>query len=245
MKLFKNSMVVVGAVAVIGAAAGTAQADLMVNRGFETMVPTTGILPTDYGYWRGDMTTIVAAENDINPFEGVCMLRFDNTTRRGASAAVGSELWQIIDVSSYESMIRSGNGRIEASAFFNRVANPLGTAVDTMFSIGVYSYAGSVDTFPSQWGHSELGSSQSTIYSDDNTESWEQAMLSFVLPEATDFVALRVSATEDMFNDLTGSEFAGHYVDGVGFTIIPTPASLLCLLPAAGLMGIGRRRRIA
>ncbi len=244
MKSVLRSVVSLGAVAAVFGAAGAVQADMISNAGFETMVSTTGTLPNGYGYWRGDMSTIVGTENDILPFEGICMLRFDNTTRNGASGAVGAEIWQIIDVSSYESMIRSGNGQIDAGAYFNRVNQSFGSAVDTMFSIGVYAYAGSADTFPSQWTHNELGSSQSAFASDGDLQSWQQASLSFLLPQATDFVVLRLSATENIFNDVSGAEFAGHYVDGVGFTIIPTPASLLCLAPA-GLLALGRRRRHA
>lgn len=240
MKSSLHKLALIGAVAIIGAA-GTAQADLMVNGGFETMVPTTGTLPDGYGFWRGDMSTIVEAENSINPYEGVCMLRFDHTTRNGASGSVGAELWQIIDVSAYQSLIRSGRGSIEAGAYFNRVNAEL---ADTMFSIGLYSYAGSANTFPSQWNNSELSSAQTTLISDGNVESWERAMLSLVLPEATDFVVLRISATENVFNNTSGQEFAGHYADGATFNIIPAPSALLCLAPL-GLMGIGRRRRTA
>lgn len=246
MKTSTFSAILFGTAAAIGTFAGTAQADLTANGGFETMVQTTGTLPDAAGYWRGDMTSIVLGENDINPYEGVCMLRFDNTTRSGASAAVGSELWQIIDLSAYQSAIRAGNGSVDAGAFFNRVGNPQGTAMDTMFSVGVYAYAGSMDTFPSQWYHNELGASQSTLFSDDNLQSWQHSAVSLILPEATDFVVIRIGATENVFNDLFGSEFAGHYADGVtfDFNIVPAPSALLCLLPA-GLMGLGRRRRTA
>lgn len=240
----KLSVLSASAIVAIGAAAGTAQADLMVNGGFETLVTTTGTLPDGYGFWRGDMTSIVQAENDITPWEGVQMLRFVHTHRTGPTAAVGSELWQIIDVSSFESVIRSGRGSISASAFFNRVDHPLNNHIDTMFSIGVYAYAGDSSSFPSQWGRSELGSRQTSLFSDSDMESWEQAMVDMLLPTATDFVAIRISATENVFNDITGTEFQGHYADGVEFRIIPGPSSLLCLLPVA-LLGIGRRRRVA
>lgn len=246
MNTSKVNMILFGAAATFGTLAGTAQADLTANGGFETMVETTGTLPDASGFWRGDMSSIVLGENDINPFEGVSMLRFNNTSRHGASAAVGAELWQIIDMSSYQAAIRAGNGSVDAGAFFNRVGSSQGTAIDTLFSVGVYAYSGSMDTFPSQWAHSELGSGQANLFSDDSVETWQHAGLSLILPEATDFVVIRIGATENMFNDLSGSEFAGHYADGTTFEfhVVPAPSAILCLLPA-GLMGIGRRRRIA
>jgi len=210
------------------------------------MVDTTGTLPDASGYWRGDMSSITLGENGINPFEGVSMLRFDNTTRRGASAAVGAEVWQIIDMSTYQAAIRAGNGSIDAGAYFNRVGDSQGTAIDTLFSVGVFAYSGSMDTFPTQWAHSEIGSGQTNLVSDSSLESWQRAGLSFILPEATDFIVIRLSATENMFNDLSGTEVAGHYVDASTFEfhVVPAPATILCLLPA-GLMSIGRRRRVA
>lgn len=84
----KLSVLSASAIVAIGAAAGTAQADLMVNGGFETLVTTTGTLPDGYGFWRGDMTSIVQAENDITPWEGVQMLRFVHTHRTGPTAAI-------------------------------------------------------------------------------------------------------------------------------------------------------------
>ena len=246
MKKSKISVILVGTFAAIGTIAGTAQADLMANGGFETMVNTTGTLPQSAGFWRGDLSSIVLGQNGINPFEGVNMLRFEYATTRGASSAVGSELWQIIDLSTYQSAIRAGNGVIDAGAFFNRSSDGQPTAIDTMFSVGVYAYAGSMNSFPSQWLHGELGASQSTFLSDGNIESWQHAAASLILPEATDFVAIRIAAIENMFNDVAGTELAGHYADGVtfDFTIVPAPSALLCLLPA-GLMGMGRRRRTA
>ncbi|MCC6908448.1 MAG: hypothetical protein IT430_10940 [Phycisphaerales bacterium] len=245
MKPSKYTVLLIGAAAAIGTA-GVAEADVLVaNGGFETMTETTGALPTGYGYWRGDLSSIVEQENDIRPFEGVNMLRFNATTVNGAAPSMGSELWQLVDLSDYRSMINSGNGRIDGSAFFNRVADNYSIDVDTMFSVGLYAYSGDASTFPAQWGHNELGATQSSIHSDGNVGTWEEARLSFILPEETDFIAIRIAVSEDVYNDVAGQEFAGHYVDGVGFTIIPAPASVLCLLPAAGFLGIGRRRRTA
>ncbi len=235
-------LLLAGAAAVACSMFGATRADVITNAGFENMISTTGPLPTDYGYWRGDMTNIVHGENDIIPFEGVCMLRFDHTTAHGSSPSIGSELWQIIDVSSYMPLIRSGGAIADAGAWFNRVGVPVETPVDTMFSLGVYAYAGEVGSFPGQWGHRELGSAMLAFESDGYAETWEQIALRWNLPDATDFIAIRVSASENVYNDVTGNEFAGHYVDGVGFTIIPTPASIACLLPASLLL-LGRRQR--
>jgi len=243
MKASKTGVLIVGAAAALGTLAGTVQADLMSNGGFETMVSTTGTLPDGYAFWRGDHSSIVLAENDITPWEGVQMLRFNYTHRTGPTASVGSELWQVIDVSSYQSLIRSGQGSVQAGAFFNRVNSDL-APVDTMFSVAVYAYAGDASSFPNQWGHGELSSRQNTLLSDGEIETWEQALVDMLLPTATDFVVIRISATENVFNDINGVEFHGHYADGVEFGIIPTPSALVCLLPVA-LLGIGRRRRSA
>ncbi len=240
MKASKLSVLFIGAAGAIGLLAGATQADV-INGGFEIMTVTTGTLPDGTGYWRGDLSNIVESENDITPWEGVQMLRFQNTHRNGPTSSVGAELWQVIDVSSFQQAIRSGIASVSASSFFNRVSSNLGP-VDTMFSLGMYAYSGDASTFPSQWGRTELAARQTTIYADGSVETWEQALVDMLLPTATDFVVLRISATENVFNDLSGSEFHGHYADGVEFQIIPAPSALVCLLPVA-LMGMGRRRR--
>lgn len=243
MKAIRYDLSFIGA-AVGCIVAGSAQAVQVPNSGFETMGSTTGTLPTDYGYWQGDMTDIILSENGIVPCEGVCMLRFDHTTRFGAEYTTGSELWQIIDVSAHMPLIRSGNAQVQADAWFNRVANPFDSAIDTMFDLSVFAYAGSVASFPNQWNNSELASGISILYSDSDVETWERAAVTFDVPDMTDFIVLRVCATENVFNDLTGDEFAGHYVDCLGFNIVPSPASLLYLAPV-GMLALGRRRRSA
>lgn len=214
----------------------------VINADFETMTNTVGSLPTDYGYWRGDGSDITGAANGINPFEGQRMLRFRHTTANGPAGSVGSEIWQIIDVSDSIGTIRSGNASVNISAWFNRIAQSQNNDVDTAFSVSVSAYAGSVGSFPNQWNQSELAASSSFLNSDNNINSWEMSSVSLNLPELTDFIVVRLSATEDMFNDISGDEFYGHFVDGLTYNLVPAPAALAGLLPVAFM---ARRRRRA
>jgi hypothetical protein len=73
--------------------------------------------------------------------------------------------------------------------------------------------------------------------------TWEELSIDLILPSNTDFVAIRVDAFEDVFNDLTTGEFDGHFADAVSLVtyVVPEPATGLLL--ACGLAMLSVRRR--
>jgi len=222
------------------AVSGSAMGQL-VNDGFETWTDTTGLPPDATGFWRGDVSQIVTATPFITPFEGVQMLNLINTHRSGPTTSSGGEVWQIIDVSPWSGLIQSGNAVADASSWFNRM--DVDAETDTEFAVSLYAYRGEVDTFFDQWkNHSELGMKIQTIATDTDTQTWESAQVSMSIPEITDFIVLRVSATENVFNDESGDEFDGHFADGSTFNIVPAPTAAMALMMLGGLFATRRRR---
>lgn len=230
--------------ATVSFVAAGARADEITDGGFESISSTGLHLPVSYATWSGDVAEIVTAENDITPFEGTQMVHFMYSTPRGpAGNVIGSELWQIIDLSAYRNMINTGNAMATAEGWFNRVGGE-DPNIDKQFSIVLSAYSGQPGDFPGMWMNSELALTEGFAYTDGLVGTWEMATTSMMIPVETDFLVYRITSTEDVFDDATGTEFHGHYGDAFSLRItqIPAPASIAMLFGGALSMGVRRRR---
>ncbi|MBN1342486.1 MAG: hypothetical protein JXQ73_07390 [Phycisphaerae bacterium] len=187
----------------------------LMNPGFETPASTTGGWPTACGYWQGDYSEIVTAENGIAPTEGDRMLKFIATSGPNApTTASASQVVQLVDLRGLTSQIAEGYTHARVRARFNRVTGDAQT--DTRFTADIYAYAGEPNTFSEQWDQSSyLGKGNTAIYTDGDPNTWEWATAELILPVDTDFIAVHISATENVYNDTTEPEFDGHYGDAV------------------------------
>lgn len=189
----------------------------LVNSGFEDSAPATG-LPSATEFWAGDYSAFVAAENNIIPSEGLRMLRFLHCGFSDRATSLNSaELFQLIDLSNEADLIANGSAVVDLSMLCNRVAGD--TETDDAFAVVIYAFAGAPSSFPSQWPGQILEASAGTVFTDGDTATWESVATCLQLPLTTGFVALRVSASENIFNDSSGTEFDGHYADEVQFEI--------------------------
>jgi hypothetical protein len=219
------------------------RANILVNASFETVVSTStgsGDWPADVGYWRGDTSEIVGAQDGILPFEGSHMLRFVNAGGPAATHYHASEVMQLVDVSSFSAEIEQGLLLASASAWFNRV---LGNAeTDTAFGVRLRACSGSPTTFLGA-SRVELTRVDNFITTDGETESWEMASVELLLPAGTDYVAVDIYADENIRNDTSGVEFDGHYGDSAILTleVVPEPATI-SLLALGGLAMLKKRR---
>ena len=143
-------------------------------------------------------------------------------------------------------MVDSGNAVADLGAYFWRMADEEGNdQIDTRFSVGVYAFSGAMDDFQDGWRtKSYLAGTNAPVFLDnpDKWETWVPVSAQLALPSNTDYLAVFVAATENVFNDLTGVEFHAHYVDGVTLNIIPAPGAALLLLAPMSLLGCRRRR---
>lgn len=240
-----NTRTISALAAITAAVSGlsAARADLIHDGGFELSTAPGLRLPTTMSTWSGDVAEVTTAENGIIPFEGAQMIDFIYSTPRGPyGGVIGSELWQIIDVSEHRQLIDGGNAVATAGGWFNRVGgeDPL---IDTQFSIVLTAYAGDPINFPSMWKQTELALTEGFAYTDGDTRTWQMATTSMMIPVATDFLVYRITATENVFDDASGNEFHGHYGDAfeLSITEVPAPASLVMML--GGALTIGARRR--
>ncbi len=239
----KGIVALIGLGTSISLAPASARADIVNDGGFEISNATALQLPTEYALWSGDVVEIVTAREGIVPFEGSQMVHFMYSTPRGPRGGIiGSELWQIIDISAYRGLIDSGRALATAEGWFNRVGGE-DPNIDTQFSIVLSAYAGSPGDFPGMWKQSEMALVEGFAYTDGDTRTWEIATASMLIPVAADFLVYRITATENVFDDASGVEFHGHYGDAFSLRIteVPAPASLAMLL--SGALAVSTRRR--
>jgi len=179
----------------------------------------------------------------INPMGGLKMLQFLGTNTGGAGSTNTSDIFQIIDVSSYSALIASGNAVAKASVYFNRVAGDAQT--DTKFGIGILAYDGSPSTFPSRFSASTYNSAITydhvkNFYSDGLLGTWEKCEMTLNLPTNTTFIVVNLNLAEEVYNDPSYPEFDGHFADNVSLEIIPEPSTMIFL--GAGLFGLLKRK---
>ena len=88
------------------------------------------------------------------------------------------------------------------SAWFNRVAGDSQT--DDKFCVRIRAYNDS---------NAELGLVTGCINTDSDIHTWEQASTTLSIPHGTTRLKIRLSASENVFNDGSDPEFDGHYAD--------------------------------
>ena len=198
--------------------ASTCSGDLLQDGGFESGTYTSG-LPSGTGAWGGDYATIDGYGDCLAPLEGRKWLHLRGTAPLGASADDRAEAIQLVDVSD-----RHGQD-LDLSAAVARTL--VGQQIDTFFGVEAWYYDGTPSEFPLAWTRG-----QGTVLARLPGPTREVAGA----PEATAhpsgtvhvpdgsgdaYLAVVIFALEDVANDTTGAELAGHYVDDV------------CLAPAA------------
>lgn len=189
--------------------------NLLVNPAFESPV-LVGPLPTAPGNWRGDVAVSVGADRGITPRSAPNMLRFDATGNVSSTTTFASQQWQIVDVSTLAADIAAGRVRADASAWFNRVVGD--TTTDRRFDIRLLAFNVAAADLPAAYvAGTQLAVQAASIQTTGNV--WQQAALNMTLPAGTRLLLVEIYAFEDVLNEGTTPEFAGHYADDVSLVL--------------------------
>jgi len=215
--------------------------NVIINRGFETAVTIPG-LPSNFGYWGGDTSEILTTSYGIVPYEGTRMLHFISSD--GGAYWNSCDVWQLVDMTPFETEINSGYAVASLSAYFNRVLGDSET--DTAFGIVTAAFTGSTSGWVGRFGSGDyLAYAARDLFTDGDTLTWEHLMMNLPIPAGTKFIAVDLFACEDIVNDAIAPEFDGHYADAVSMTItvIPAPGALIVATIGVGFVHWLRRRR--
>ncbi|TFG45452.1 MAG: hypothetical protein E4H41_05025 [Gemmatimonadales bacterium] len=206
-------------------------AQALANPSFESVV-TIGtiaqLLPDGYGYWQGDRTSSVVAQQGIQPADGDSMLQFINTGIDPGSTGT-SEIIQLVKLSHLEADVDSGWVTATLTALFNRVAGCSETDASMLMVIAampgdpaesqarwVTGLAANVDG-PVAGGW--LARFRAGILADGDPLTWELAYLAARVPPGTKYLVIDIGASENVKNDLVFPELHGHYADSVSVVL--------------------------
>ena|ERR1051326_5341960 len=200
-------------------------AALLVDAGFENKPDGTAwgstLTFSTNGIWTLDAGSYRSARNGITPYEGTQMLSFD------ATAQASTDIYQLVDVSAYSSLIATGGVTFTLSAYFNAPA-----AHSNALEILAYF---ETSTPLNSSAYDGVAASAWTVI-DPNPSTWQQLSLSYKPPAGTHFLAFGLNSMID-----------GHvsYADAVDVTIqgVPEPGVAPLLVIGAVILCRTRLRR--
>lgn len=206
-----------------------ATANLLVDGGFESNALTSASNSLNnfvgfQGVWGHEDSIIIGTDAGISPKSGQKMLRMRQ------NGGVTTQIFQIVDVSSYAAIIDSGSAQAVASALLN--------AQGTGRIGGIYLSFFTSSSYSSAFGGTP-GASVNPLDSDAST--WEMASRIASIPAGTRWMMFQIAYNNASLSNVGGQPDFG-YADDASLTIIPAPG-------VAGLVGLcalvaGRRRRI-
>ncbi len=186
--------------------------NLLNNGGFEVNVGV-GPLPAVTGMWQGDLVDRLATGRGVGT-----ALRFLATGSTGGAVGLfSSQQWQLVDLSAYATEIDAGQVEAHASVWFNRNMFNGPAEEDNRFDLRVLPFPGTPAGFPGAYA-TATNIAAASILTDADSDTWEEATVTTLLPVGTRYVAVEIYAFENVSDDAT-QEFKASFADDASFSI--------------------------
>lgn len=180
--------------------------------------PEADGVPSASATWGGDYAEFATAQNGVQPFRGMRMLKFlraDNRLTPPDSLPAVAEMWQFVPLSPTAVGSETASRSVEVLARFNGLV----TAAEERLAFGVslHAFAGGVQEGPELWRNHRalaLASASKEELADREPATWQTLRTRMVLPgEATVLLlGLRVVRKGGRLVD---GVFGSHYADDV------------------------------
>ena len=167
--------------------------------------------------WDAENAAIVTESPGIEVCSAGRMLQFIATSPDGPSADTFSEVVQLIPLTDYVIDGRT----VRAQMLVNR----LDQNIDREFILSLRAMAGDPADYSRTERDNYLALNFFRFYADFDQTTWETVRAELNLPDGTDYLALEIAASEDLFNETNEPEFAGHFADLVEVAIVQPSGS--------------------
>jgi hypothetical protein len=181
-------------------------------------------MPVKAGFWSGDFSRVVGADQDVVPKHGERMLRFlradyQGKPKRGSYVA---DLWRLVDLRGRPLCPAGSTVMARVMMSFNASPFPAGEAYRSSASLFALDAAAVERLLPNDI----LGLIDASLAMAHKTDapldrdprSWQAEHCELQLPPGTDFLLVRVGVAHGTVEQQC-EDFPGHYIDDVKLAI--------------------------
>ncbi len=222
-----------------GWAPAAKQPVVVIHEGFEAPpAPRADFVPRQPGFWSGDVTEVVGAEQQITPKAGRSMLRFVSTSPADESPAfnVASELWRLVDLDEVRQQLGADHSPVDLELRLTATFNGVPPSAGRQPKCGLKMIATDAASPAAHaiWLQSGLTNAQSDnpaatyvmgeqqLFFDPDPGSWQRLTVQLHAPATARYLMLycHVHDSSDAARD-TSVRFEGQYVDEIELTAQP------------------------
>jgi len=167
--------------------------------------------------WTAENAVVVSASPGIEVCTRDRMLQFLATSPDGPSADTFSEVVQLIPLDNYVIDGRTVRARM--------LVNRLDQNVDTEFVLSLRAMAGDPADYSREERDNHLALNFFRYSSDFAQASWEAVQATLAIPSGTEYLAVEIAASENVTNETSSAEFAGHFADHVEVALVQPAGS--------------------
>jgi hypothetical protein len=194
---------------------------IVIDEGFESGPPPRPAgMPVKAGFWSGDFSRVVGADQGISPQHGGRMLRLLRADYEGkpTGGSYVADLWQLVDLRGRLANTAGGTVTARLTVSHNASDFPADEFYRSSASLFALDAATVAQLKPNDVPalvESSLAMSQKTDSPlDRDPRSWQAEHCELILPAGADFLLVRVGVTHGTIEQQR-EDFPGQYIDDV------------------------------